>query len=167
MLKVSIIGHIGADAVVKSANGREFTTCRVAHTNRWKDNDGVPHEETDWVDVTLQGKPAVLPYLTRGQLVFVEGNARQRIYSSAKERCMKAGLLVNASSIELLGGKSDDIPAVLYHPGDGTEKRITKHYYCGDLVNDENTTLPLLLHSRSGEQFQVDENGWVSKVPTE
>ena len=163
MLKVSIIGYIGADAVVKSANGREFTTCRVAHTNRWKDNDGVPHEETDWVDVTLQGRPAVLPYLTRGQLVFVEGNARQRIYSSAKERCMKAGLLVNASSIELLGGKSDDVPAVLYNPADGSEVSITKYFHARGFDNPDEPSQPYELRSRSGELYTVDANGWVTK----
>ena len=32
MLKASLIGNLGADAQVKSANGREFVTFRVAHS---------------------------------------------------------------------------------------------------------------------------------------
>lgn len=167
MLKTSIIGHIGADAVVKSANGKDFTTFRVAHTESWKGADGVAHDETVWVDVIMQGSPAVLPYLTRGQLVFAEGSASLRVYSSPKERCMKAGLTINARSVELLGGKSDEIPSVLYSPTDGTEKRVTKHYYCGDLATDEKVQLPMELHSRSGERFTVDPQGWVSKVTEE
>lgn len=163
MLKVSVIGHIGADAVVQSSNGNEFTTLRIAHTDRWKNADGTAHEETTWVDVTMQGKPAVLPYLTRGQLVYIEGTARLRTYSSPKDRCIKAGITVNARTVELLGGKSDDVPSVLYSPLDGTEKRVTKHYYCGDLVEDANVQLPLQLNSRSGEIYNVDLNGWVTK----
>lgn len=163
MLKTTVIGHIGADAVVQSANGNEFTTFRVANTDRWKSADGVAHEETIWIDVTMQGKPAVLPYLVRGQLVYVEGSARLRTYSSPKERCIKAGLTVNARSVELLGGKSDDVPSVLYNPEDGSEVRVTKHFYCGQLVGVDDKEFPFTLHSRQGENYTVDANGWVAR----
>ena len=33
MLKVEIIGNLGADAEIKEANGSKFVTMRVAHTS--------------------------------------------------------------------------------------------------------------------------------------
>lgn len=167
MLKVTVIGHIGANAEVKSANGNEFTVFRVAHTSKWKSEDGVSHEETVWVDVTMQGKPAVLPYLVRGQMVFVEGTANLRVYSSPKDRCMKAGLTVNARAVELLGGKTDDVPALLYNPVDASEYKVSKHYYCQQVGEDPDAPAETVLASRSGEQYSVDANGWVTKMQPE
>lgn len=167
MLRVSCIGHIGANAEVKSANGREFTTFRIAHTDKWTGADGVKHENTTWVDVIMQDKPSVLQYLQKGQMVYVEGTMSLRVYSSPKDRCMKAGVTINARSVELLGGKSDDVPALLYSPADGTEHKVTKHYYCADIATDDAVTETVVFASRAGEQFSVDPNGWVSKVTTE
>lgn len=167
MLKVSVIGHIGANAEVKYANGNEFTVLRVAHTSKWKSEGGVSHEETTWVDVTMQGKPSVLPYLLKGQLVYVEGTANLRVYSSPKDRCMKAGLTINARTIELLGGKSDDVPGMLYDPVNGSEYKVTKHYYCQQIGENEDINEPVVMASRSGEQFCIDAAGWVSKMQTE
>lgn len=167
MLKVSLIGHLGANAEVKNANGKEFTTMRIAHTDKWKDAAGVSHEQTTWVDVIINDKPTVLPYLQRGQMVFVEGSCALRVYSSPKDRCMKAGLTINARSIELLGGKNDEIPALLYSPADGSEHKVTKHYFCADIANADNLTESVIFASRTGEQFNITPQGWVSKVTTE
>lgn len=167
MLKVSLIGHLGANAEIKNANGKEFTTMRIAHTDKWKDAAGVSHEQTTWVDVIINDKPAVLPYLQRGQMVFVEGTCALRVYSSPKDRCMKAGLTINARSIELLGGKNDEIPAALYSPADGVEHKVTKHYYCEDIAMQDTITEDVELHSRSGEIFNVSPQGWVTKQQPE
>ena len=40
MLKANLIGNLGADAEVKSANGREFVTFRVAHSWNFTASDG-------------------------------------------------------------------------------------------------------------------------------
>lgn len=167
MLKTSIIGHIGADAVVQSSNGKEFTTLRVAHTDKWTGADGVAHEETVWADIILQGKPAVLPYLTRGQLVYAEGNTSLRTYSSPKDRCIKAGITINARSIELLGGKSEDVPTVLYKATDGTEVHVKKYYQSEDCVLTETDEISTPLISRSGEKYVADYLGWVTKATEE
>lgn len=107
MLQMIIVGYLGADAEVKETNGKPFTTCRVAHTDKWKDDAGQVHESTTWVDVVISGKPKVVEYLKKGQLVFVQGSISLRVYSSEKDRCMKAGLTLNVNRIELLGGKSE------------------------------------------------------------
>ena len=57
MLQSTLIGHLGADAECKNANGKEFVTFRVANTDRWTDDAGQVHESTTWVDCIINGKP--------------------------------------------------------------------------------------------------------------
>lgn len=103
MLLVQAIGHIGADAIIQVADGREFCTFRVAHTRRFKAADGQVTEHTQWIDCVMNGRPAVAQYLVKGQQVYVSGAADLRVYDSAKDHCKKAGLQVRCLAIELLG----------------------------------------------------------------
>ena len=161
MLKTSVIGHIGGDAEFKNANGKEFTTFRVAHTDKWTDDAGQVHEQTAWIDCVMQGKPAVFDYLKKGQQVFAEGSCSLRVYSSAKDRCMKAGLTINVRSIELLGGKADAVPSLLFNANDGTQVDVVKYYCAPSLVRDANSDEWVPLVSRSQARFICDRNGWV------
>ena len=56
MFQSIVIGNLGADAEVKSMNGKEFTTFRVAHSQRWTDEQGQNHEQTQWIDCVMNGK---------------------------------------------------------------------------------------------------------------
>lgn len=103
MLLVQAIGHIGADAIVQVADGREFVSFRIAHTQRFKNADGQVSEHTQWIDCVMNGRPAVTPYLVKGQQVYVSGAANLRVYDSAKDHCKKAGLQVRCIAVELLG----------------------------------------------------------------
>lgn len=167
MLQAIAIGHIGRDAECKSANGREFTTFRIAHTDRWTDDAQQVHEETTWIDVIINGRPNVLPYLRKGQQVFVSGNMSVRVYSSAKDRCMKAGMTINARQIELLGSKGDDIPAQLFDANSGAIHEVKKWFNVPSLVRDEQQPEFIPMVSKSQERFVVDRNGWVSKFEGE
>lgn len=164
MLQIMCIGHLGGDAEVKNVNGKEFTTFRVAHTNKWTGDDGITHEEVTWVDCVMQGKPNVLQYLKRGQQIFCSGTMSLRVYSSKKDRCMKAGLTINVRSVELLGGKSDDIPSVLYNPTDNSEVRTNKWYNAVSLQRDDSQPEYIELVSRTGDKYRVDRNGWLTPV---
>lgn len=156
MLLDFIIGHIGADAEVKTSNGREFTTFRIANTERWKDDSGEVHESTEWVDCVINGRPNVLPWLKRGQQVSVVGQSSLRVYSSKKDRCMKAGRTVNIKQIELIGsGNTDTVPSRLYD-ADGVEHQVFKLYYT-DVSNTQ-------LFSTRGEEFTADKKGLLSLV---
>lgn len=108
MLKVDLIGYLGTDAELKEIDGGKFVTCRVAHTDTWTGKDGVKHEQTQWVDVIVQYQSRVIPYLKRGTMVYVRGNMRTRVYSSQKDRCMKAGITINVSEIQLLSAKKEE-----------------------------------------------------------
>lgn len=161
MLQTTCIGHIGGDAEVKISNGKEFTTFRLAHTDKWTDEAGQVHENTTWVDVIMNGRPGVLEWLKRGQMVFVSGSSTLRVYSSAKDRCMKAGLTINARQVELLGGRGDDIPSVLYDANTGAQVDIKKWFQAAQLVRDQNQPEWVPLVSRNQSRYVADRNGWV------
>lgn len=104
MFKIEVIGNLGADAEVKESNGTKFVTMRIAHTDAYKDEGGNKHEKTLWIDATMNdAESKLLPYLKQGVKVFVRGNASLRVYSSPKDRCMKAGVTVSVREIELVG----------------------------------------------------------------
>lgn len=102
MMKVELIGHLGADAEVQNVDGFSFATCRVADSSRWTDKDGVVHDNTRWVDVSITQYDKLLPYLKKGTLVFVRGNLDTRVYSSEKDRCYKCGLTIRSLEFQLL-----------------------------------------------------------------
>ena len=155
MLQQILIGNLGADAEFKSENGHEFTAFRVGHNESWKDTNGNKQTRTQWVDVVMNGKPNVLPYLKKGTMVFVIGSVTTRIYSSEKDHCMKAGLQISAQRVELLGGTTEAVPRELVD-SQGRIYPVQKYY----LVDAANCTLM----SKSGQQFTVDSHGWCYPV---
>lgn len=155
MLQAMCIGNLGGDAVVKSANGNEFVTFRIAHRDVYKTQDGQTHESVMWVDCSMNGRPAVLDYLKRGTQVFVIGHLSTRVYSSAKDRCMKAGLQISVQRIELLGASTDSVPKRLYDD-QGVQHDIVKYYHT-DMSGG-------FLMSQRGERYAVDDNGWVIPI---
>lgn len=163
MLKVEIIGNLGADAQIKESNGSKFVTMRIAHTDRWRDDQGNVKESTSWVDVTMNDTESkVIPYLKQGVKLFVRGNASLRVYSSPKDRMMKAGLQVAAWEIELCGGNSDAVPRQVVDPLDGTLHDTQKFYWCdastkGMKVNDVRE-----LVDTKGNVFLMNNKGFVA-----
>lgn len=166
MLQSILIGHLGADAEVKSSNGKEFVTFRVANTDRWTDDAGQTHEQTTWVDVILNGRPKVFEYLKKGQLIYVVGSVALRVYSSPKERCMKAGITINAKQLELLGGRTDDVPSLLYSEDGTKEIRVGKFFFAPGAKCTDPEPHATILISKSGERYVADPEGWVRKEST-
>lgn len=158
MFQVDVIGSIAAAATKLSSQGREFVSFRVAHNDRYTDASGQRHESVVWVDCILNDvQSKVIPFLTTGTSVFVRGSATLRVYSSAKERCMKAGISISVRHVELLGTRGDSVPAKLYDT-EGVEHRVDKFYNVADVRGAR-------LMSQRGALFLVDENGWVSAPP--
>lgn len=100
MLQFSILGNLGADAEKKEYNGRPFVSFRVAHSEKRQDGT----EATTWVSCVMNGDGGnVLPYLKRGQKVFVQGRGRVKTFSSPKTHQIEAGLDVSVDRVELCG----------------------------------------------------------------
>lgn len=109
MLNLQVIGNLGSDAVVKENNGKKFVTFNVAHTDKYTDEQGIKHEKTTWVSCLWNGDGGrVLPYLTKGACVFVQGPAELRVFDSAKDHCKKAGVSIRIQHLELVGGKKEE-----------------------------------------------------------
>lgn len=168
MFKVEIIGNLGANASVMESNGSKFVTMRIAHTDVFKDDTGTKHEKTVWIDATMNDADSkLLPYLKQGVKVFVRGNGSLRVYSSPKDKCMKAGLTISVREIELVGGSSDEIPRQLIDPATGALFETQKYYWINrdnkGLKKDE--VLPLV-DSRGG-QYLMDKQGFVHLPQTQ
>ena len=156
MLLTTIIGNLGANAEIKAADGREFVTFRIAHNESYTSADGTKTEKSIWVDCTMSctnGRPAVLPYLVKGTAVCVVGNISTRVYSSEKDRCMKAGITIHVQRLELIGGQGDTVPRRLFTK-DGVMVEVNKYYHA-------QTNETVLLDQR-GNQFTVAEGGWIA-----
>lgn len=154
MFKSLVIGNLGADAQIKESQGSKFVTFRVAHTSTYTDQQGQKRETTIWVDCVMSNAESkVVPYLKRGTKVFVMGNSDLRVYSSAKERRMMAGVSINVQSVELLGGSSDIVPRQLYDEN-GVVYNVDKYYHVNAPVS--------ILYGLSGQAFIVGDGGWVS-----
>ncbi len=158
MLQAILIGNLGATAQKQSKDGRKFTTFRVAHNETWTDENGAEHNETRWVDCVLNDHPKVADYLLSGTSVFIQGSLSARVFSSQKDRCMKAGLQIRVHRIELIGSKRDDVPSRLFDQ-DGIQHDVQKFYHT-DVPNAQ-------LISQQNGLFKTDENGWVFAVATE
>ena len=166
MLKVELIGNLGADVEVKESNGSKFVTFRVADTSRYKTQSGEDKEVTNWIDCSYNNvESKVLPYLKAGVKVFVRGNASLRVYSSKKDRCMKAGLQVSVQEIELCGGNNDTVPRQIIDPENGAIFDTAKYYWCNAPTKGmKKDDLKLMVDAR-GNQYAMNNQGFVAPVP--
>lgn len=160
MLKIQVIGNLGADAELHQSNGSEFISFRVAHTESITHN-GVQTDSVTWVDVTMNGNGGqLLQYLKKGAKVFVDGNLALRVYSSKKDRCMKAGATCFARTVELCGGSSDIVPRELITQ-DGILLRVNKYFHI-----EEPQYFNQIVFDKNMNQYATNENGWVLPVAT-
>lgn len=97
MLKLEIIGNIGADAQIQNHNGAEFVSFSVAHTEKIGDKT-----DTIWVSCTTQNKK-IAQYLTKGTKVYVRGNASVKTFKNNQGVTM-AAINLFATEIEFCGG---------------------------------------------------------------
>ncbi len=165
MLKVELIGNLGADAEIKESQGSKFVTMRVANSIKYRKEDGTDVERTDWIDATMNNTDAkIIPFLKAGVKVFIRGNATLRVYSSPKDRCMKAGLSVAVSEIELCGGTSDAVPRELIEAESGILHRVDKYYQVPTLANTLKKGQEAFLVDKRMNQYRVIPGGWVAPV---
>lgn len=161
-----VIGNLGSDAEVKNVNGSKFITFSVADSRKWKDQEGKEHSETNWIDAVISNaEHAVLPYLKQGTKVAIVGNSSLRVFSSKKDRMMKAGQTIHVLSIELCGGQSDEVPRQLIDPETGAVFQTAKYYWTEAPTAGMNKDQVKLLIDARGNIFQMDCHGFVKPLP--
>ena len=166
MLKVEVLGNLAADVEVKESNGSKFATFRVADTQKFKAQDGSDKEVTNWIDCTFSNvESKVLQYLKTGVKVFVRGNASLRVYSSKKDRCMKAGLQVNVTEVELCGGNNDEVPRQIVDPENGQLFDVEKYYWTNAPTKGmKKEDLKDMIDVR-GNRYKMNCRGFVVRIP--
>lgn len=166
MLKVEVLGNLAADVEIKESNGSKFATFRVADTQKFKGQDGQDREVTNWIDCTYSNlESKVLNYLKTGVKVFVRGNASLRVYSSKKDRCMKAGLQVNVTEVELCGGNNDEVPRQIIDPDNGQLFDVTKYYWANLPTKGMKKEDYKHMVDARGNQYLMDYHGFVARIP--
>ena len=107
MIKLQIVGNLGKDCIVKEVNGKNVINFSVAHTERYKDNQGNQKERTTWVECAYwTDRTAVSQYLKKGQMVYAEGAPEADAYTN-KEGQAAATLRMRVQSLQLLGSNRD------------------------------------------------------------
>lgn len=164
MLQLQVIGNLGADAEVKEFNGSKGVCFNVAHTERWTDEQGTKHESTTWVSCILNGDGGkLLPFLKKGTMVFVEGSGSARCYSSPKEKRFVAGLNLSVRHVELVGGKTEDVPHELCTTEGQLFPTYKAYFVAADGLKASGASKKEkgLLIDKQGNQYEVDQFGYV------
>ena len=168
MFTAHVIGNLGSDAEVVESNGKKFVTLSIADSRKFRNADGSDVSQTTWIDAIINNADApILPYLRQGVKVCVYGNVSLRVYSSKKDRMMKAGATIHVLSIELCGGSSDDVPRELIDPETAMVFQTNKYYW----VNRDNSKMKkdemFTLVDAKGRPYQMNKQGFVipAQVP--
>ena len=106
MIKMQVIGHLGKDCVVNTVNGKNVINFTVAHSEKYKDSQGVLQEKTIWVDCAYwTDRTAVAPYLQKGTQVFAEGQPEARSFQR-NDGTPGSSLSLRVREVQLLGSKN-------------------------------------------------------------
>lgn len=76
MLTLTVIGNLGADAEQTTNNEKTIIKFNVAHNEHYKDRNGNPVNDTQWVAVNWETKVNLLNYLKKGAIVHVVGRLK-------------------------------------------------------------------------------------------
>lgn len=111
MFVAEIIGNIGNDAQVKDFNGKKYIAFNVAHSEKFKNQQGTETERTTWVSVLKPGESGIVQYLKKGTPVFVRGDLSFKQYEDSSQQ-KQIGVNCLAREVQLLpGGKREPKPA--------------------------------------------------------
>ena len=108
MIKLQIIGYIGKDCTTNEVNGKTVINFPVAHSEKYKDQQGNLVEKTIWVKCAYwTDRTAIAQYLKKGQLIYAEGSPEAEGYLN-KDNLNAASLKMKVFQVQLLGSKNDN-----------------------------------------------------------
>ena len=122
--KTIVVGYLGRDPEMRYLpSGTPVTSFSVATTRKWTDAEGQPQEKTTWFRVSVWGKQAETTnqYLTKGQLVLVEGDIDASAWTD-REGQARASLELRAWRVRFLGRKGERVEAPEEAPPEAEEE---------------------------------------------
>lgn len=106
MLKIQVIGNLTKDGEVNTVGGKSVINFTVAHSEKYKDNQGNNQEKTTFIDCAYWvSSTGIAPYLKKGTKVFTEGTPSVKGFAK-KDGTAGASLNVRVREIQLLGGNT-------------------------------------------------------------
>ena len=109
--KVILVGHLGADPEMKALpSGMQMAKLRVATSESWTDKaSGPKQEKTEWHNVIVYDKLAGIceRYLSKGQLVYIEGSIQTRSWDDKESGQKRYMTEIKAREMRMLGGRPD------------------------------------------------------------
>ncbi|MBL7698381.1 MAG: single-stranded DNA-binding protein [Chitinophagaceae bacterium] len=107
MIKLQVIGNLGKDCITNTVNGKTVMNFNVAHTEKFRDNQGVQKDKTIWVECAYwSDRTGVAPYLRKGTQVYVEGTPEVRTYPK-NDGTTGVSLTLRVQSVQLRGSRGD------------------------------------------------------------
>ena len=107
MIKMQVIGNLGKDCITNTVNGKTVINFNVAHTEKFRDQQGVQKDKTIWVECAYwTDRTAIAPYLRKGQQVHVDGTPDIRTYPK-NDGGTGVSLTLRVFSVQLLGSRQD------------------------------------------------------------
>ncbi len=105
MLKLTIIGNLGKDAILREVQGKHVISFSVAHTEKYKDSTGTQKEKTVWVECSYWSERVnLIPYLKKGHLVYLEGQPNIDVYDN-KDGEKVPSIKLRVTQVQLLNNK--------------------------------------------------------------
>ena len=138
MIKMQVIGNLGKDCVVNTVNGKNVINFTVAHTEKYKDNQGNQQEKTTWVDCAYwTDRTAIAQYLTKGKQVFAEGQPEARSFQR-NDGTPGSSLSLRVREVQLLGGRGDSGTTPSYSGGNSaaSSSNVSSGSDMGEPVDD-------------------------------
>jgi single-strand DNA-binding protein len=108
--KVMIIGYLDRKPEMRfTPTGKSVANFSVACTRTWKSADEKEHSATEWFNVVAWGDLADITkqHLSKGSLVYIEGQLQTRIWSD-NEGNQNKSIEITARDIMLLNDESNN-----------------------------------------------------------
>lgn len=134
------IGNLGRDAEVNIHNNKSVINFSFAHTEKYKDQNGILINKTIWISCAWwTDKTTIAQYLKKGTQVFVEGQPGVKMWrdNSGENKC---DLTCRVHSVQLLGGKREEGPQAA--PGSNTQNNTGYVPVASDIPQDDDHDLP-------------------------
>jgi single-strand DNA-binding protein len=109
MIKAQVIGHLGRDAEMNVHGGKSVINFSVAHTEKYKGQNGTTINKTIWVKCAWwTDKTTIAQYLKKGTQVYAEGTPGVNTWLDNNSGENKSELTLRVHSVQLLGSKQNE-----------------------------------------------------------
>lgn len=98
------IGNLTRDVEVREVGQNKVARFAIAMNEKYRKQDGTMAETTEFMEVEYWGNSGVFQYLTKGQMVYVEGSIRTEKWTG-NDGVERSTTKLRAREIQLLGSR--------------------------------------------------------------